>query len=293
MGLFCLKDFKLKTKKHHAFRNGVALLANEDARIQEKCSICERLEGSRDAALKALLEHHELISLKTSGWEGNYQDCGVPLMHRWRSLSLQPPCRAARDPWEAPASLIAIAGTDPGLGSCSTKGNVPALMLGSHVDGTGWKLLLWSSRNFLFTASMGTRGWGIVDLHWAAVLASAHQSKKDFSFLTSGMKTVNKPFIEPVTALSQSLFFCWTVLLLSGWRHEAARMTQEWPEFLARHYHSTYSTSSDWPHEPVILPWRNCLGTVSTKYNFYPLDGTEGLWPELTLNLLLPYNSNH
>lgn len=46
-----MKDLKLKTKKHHAFRNGVALLANENARIQEKCSIYGRLKGSKEMLL--------------------------------------------------------------------------------------------------------------------------------------------------------------------------------------------------------------------------------------------------
>lgn len=42
--------------------------------------------------------------------------------------------------------------------------------------------------------------------------------------------------------------------------------------------------------ESHLLAPRDCLETLSTNYYFYPLDGTEGLWPELTLNLLLPYN---
>lgn len=91
----------------------MALLANENARIQEKCSICERKQ--RDAALKALLEHPELISLKTSGWEGNYQDCGVPLMHRsfcshihTGCLSLQLPAGVSDIPGDPSASHLVV-----------------------------------------------------------------------------------------------------------------------------------------------------------------------------------------
>jgi len=49
-----------------------------------------------------------------------------------------------------------------------------------------------------------------------------------------------------------------------------------------------YSTSSNWPWESPPCP-EGLSGNVVHCY-FYPLDGTEGLWPELTLNLLLPYN---
>lgn len=160
----------------------MALLANENARIQEKCSILWKTERKqRDAALKALLEHHELISLKTSGWEGNYQDCGVPLMHRsccshTRCLSLQPPCWAARDPWGAKCFTPSHCWNRSWAeGVAPAEGDVPKLMLGSHMDGAGEHLEIASLEQeyFLFTASVGIHGWGITDLHWAAVLSCA------------------------------------------------------------------------------------------------------------------------
>lgn len=42
---------KIEDQEAIAFRNGVALIANENARIQEKCSICARLKGSREMLL--------------------------------------------------------------------------------------------------------------------------------------------------------------------------------------------------------------------------------------------------
>lgn len=55
MWLSCLKALQLKTKKHYAeaiaFRNGVALLANKDARIWENQPIFQRLKGGRNLLL--------------------------------------------------------------------------------------------------------------------------------------------------------------------------------------------------------------------------------------------------
>lgn len=208
------------------------------------------------------------------------------------AISLQ---RCLRDPWDTSCSWQCkeIQRT----GSCSTKTSH------SHVCfGEPYQWDRWASG----TCSPGAAGLSIRPVNprrssrgaavgWFAEDGAAGiyllcSKEAFFVIFTSGMKTVNKPFTEPAVALSHShLFSVKLLFLLCVRRREAARMTQEWPMFLPGV--PFLPLPAETGLELFVLSWRDHLGTVSTTYNFYPLDGTEGPWPELTLDLLLPYNS--
>lgn len=190
MGLFCLKDLKLKTKKHPAFRNGVALLANENARIQEKSSICERLKGSREMLLwKPSWSTMSWFPYRHQDGKGvlkivvylNAQIILFPHQLFEFAASLQGCQRSLR---KHLLHTLPLLEQILARGAAPPKGNVPKLMLGSHVGGTGEHLEVASleQEDFLFTASMGIHGWGIMDLHWPAVLTSAPSGKEGFFF---------------------------------------------------------------------------------------------------------------
>lgn len=157
MWLFYLKDLKLKTKKHHAeaiaFRSGVALLANENARIQEKCSICEGLKGSRECCSESspwaswadFLKHIRVGRELSRLWcTFNAQIILFP--HPHKVLEFAAPCRGVRHPWGTECfTPCHCLNRSWARGGAPPEGDVSKLMLG--------KLLLWSSRTSLHCLS--------------------------------------------------------------------------------------------------------------------------------------------